>query len=174
MTNSESNDSIQLRGGLSISIQQMQTIQKCVNRLVDMVPAKYALVVDTSGQVVTSGGDKGIIDQAILGSLIAADLAASQEIAHLTGEFQEYQMILREGNKTNIIISEAGKHLILLALFSKETPIGWSRALIQKCSREIGAYTDVKIDDSVDVPPDVVDGNLPELFNDALDQIWKE
>ncbi len=174
MTNSESNDSIQLRGGLSISIQQMQTIQKCVNRLVDMVPAKYALVVDTSGQVVTSGGDKGIIDQAILCSLIAADLAASQEIAHLTGEFQEYQMILREGNKTNIIISEAGKHLILLALFSKETPIGWSRALIQKCSREIGAYTDVKIDDSVDVPPDVVDGNLPELFNDALDQIWKE
>jgi len=174
MINTESNNSIHLRGGLSISLQQMQTIQKCIERLVDMVPAKYVLVVDTSGQVVTSGGDKGIVDQAILGSLIAADMAASQEIARITGEFQEYQMILREGNKTNIIISEAGKHLVLLALFSKETPIGWSRALIQKCSREIGAYSDLKINSSVEISPDEVDGNLPELFNDALDQIWKE
>ncbi len=174
MNNTENNDNIRFRGGLTITLKQMQTIQKCIEHLVEMVPAKYTLVVDTSGQVVTSGGAKGMIDQAILGSLIAADLAASQEIARLTGEFQDFQMILREGNKTNIIIAEAGKNLILLALFSKDTPLGWSRALIQKCAREISFHSQPNQPVEKELTEGVIDGDLPELFNDALDQIWKE
>ncbi len=168
------NTKINLRGGLTLSVVQITRIQESLNRLLEFVPARFMLLVDTSGQLVTTAGDKGVIDPSILGSLIAADLAASQEIARLTGEFQDYQMILREGDRTNIIISEAGKNLALLVIFSRETPLGWARKLIQNSAKEIGSVAIQPVEfvhEEQIAPPE---GNLPELFTDALDQIWKD
>ena len=168
------NSKINLRGGLSITVVQIKQIQKSINRLMGIVPAQYILLVDTSGQLVSTAGDKSMIDSSILGSLIAADLAASQEIARLTGEFQEYQMILREGDRTNIIISEAGKQLAFLVLFSRETPIGWARKLIQNAAKEIGALVSQSVNATQEERISPIEGNLPSLFNDALDEIWKD
>jgi predicted regulator of Ras-like GTPase activity (Roadblock/LC7/MglB family) len=173
----ENSNLIKLRSGFSLSVHQINLIESDLRRLYEMIPAKYILLVDTSGQYVTSVGEKGGVDPAIMGSLIAADLAASQEIARLTEEYQDYQMVLREGKKTHIIITEAGKHLILLVLFNKETPLGWARKLIQKSSTTILEFTNIP------QPPNnqksspeesTTRGDLPELFNNALDQIWKE
>lgn len=165
---------INLRGGLSLSVIQITRIQESINRLLESIPARFMLLVDTSGQLVTTAGDKGVIDPSILGSLIAADLAASQEIARLTGEFQDYQMILREGDHTNIIISEAGKNLALLVLFSKEIPLGWARKLIQNTAKEIGTFAIQPLDSGREEQITTSEGNLPDLFTDALDQIWKD
>lgn len=168
------NVKVNLRGGLSLTVNQINQIHQYLSKLLESVPAKFALLVDTSGQLVTTTGDKGRIDPSILGSLIAADLAASQEIARLTGEFQDYQMILREGDKTHIIISEAGKCLAFLVIFSREVPIGWARRLIQNSARDIGALCERMDTNTLEQPEEVVTGNLPDLFTDALDQIWKD
>ena len=173
----ESSNLIKLRSGFSLSVNQINLIEGDLRRLHEMIPAKYILLVDTSGQYVTSVGEKGGVDPAIMGSLIAADLAASQEIARLTEEYQDYQMVLREGKKTHIIITEAGKHLILLVLFTKETPLGWARKLIQKSSVTIYEFTNIPQPSNNQVSSlegDNSGGDLPELFNNALDQIWKE
>lgn len=173
----ESSNLIRLRSGFSLSVNQISNIEGDLRHLFEMIPAKYILLVDTSGQFVTALGDKGMIDSAVMGSLIAADLAASQEIARLTEEYQDYQMVLREGKQTNIIITEAGKHLILLVLFTRDTPLGWARKLIQKSSTNISEITKVsQPEDSIFKSPEQnnPDGDLPELFTNALDQIWKE
>jgi predicted regulator of Ras-like GTPase activity (Roadblock/LC7/MglB family) len=173
----ESPNLIKLRSGFSLSVNQINLIEGDLRRLYVMIPAKYILLVDTSGQYVTSVGEKGGVDPAIMGSLIAADLAASQEIARLTEEYQDYQMVLREGKKTHIIITEAGKQLILLVLFTKETPLGWARKLIQKSSSTIFEYTNIPqptINQIKSSGDNNSGGDLPELFNNALDQIWKE
>jgi predicted regulator of Ras-like GTPase activity (Roadblock/LC7/MglB family) len=173
----EDSNLILLRSGFSLSVNQISLIEGDLRKLFEMIPAKYLLLVDTSGQFVTSMGEKGRIDSGVMGSLIAADLAASEEIARLTEEYQDYQMVLREGKKTHIIITEASKHLILLVLFTKETPLGWARKLIQKSSASIAEIT-AKLDQT-----DVINagfeqngsnGDLSNLFGDALDQIWKE
>ena len=168
---------IKLRSGFSLSVNQISLIEGDLHHLYEMIPAKYILLVDTSGQFVTSIGEKGGVDPAIMGALIAADLAASQEIARLTEEYQDYQMVLREGKKTHIIITEAGKQLILLVLFTKETPLGWARKLIQKSSTTIAEFTNLPqpITERISTPEDNNSGgDLPELFNNALDQIWKD
>jgi len=165
---------VNLRGGLSLTVNQINRIHQNLSKLIESVPARFALLVDTSGQLVTTVGDKGKIESSILGSLIAADLAASQEIARLTGEFQEYQMILREGDKTHIIISEAGKSLAFLVIFSREVPIGWARRLIQNTAHEIGLLCEKMETNTLEQPEEMVTGNLPDLFTDALDQIWKD
>ncbi len=173
----EGSDLIRLRSGFSLSVNQISAIEGDLRKLFEMIPAKYLLLVDTSGQFVTSMGEKGRIDSAVMGSLIAADLAASEEIARLTEEYQDYQMVLREGKKTHIIITEAGKHLILLVLFTKETPLGWARKLIQKSSAGIAEIT-IDVDslngDLQAFNQTETNGDLPNLFGDALDQIWKE
>jgi predicted regulator of Ras-like GTPase activity (Roadblock/LC7/MglB family) len=168
------NAKVNLRGGLTLTVGQINLIQKALQKLVETIPAKFALLVDTSGQLVTTAGEKGIIDASILGSLIAADLAASQEIGHLTGEFQEYQMILREGDKTHIIIAEGGKNLAFLVIFSRDVPLGWARRIIQNSAREIGILSRETPNLEPEVPEEIVKGDLPDLFNDALDQIWKD
>jgi hypothetical protein len=172
--NDQLNQSLRLRGGLTLSIAQMKSIQDSINKLLEMIPAKYIMLVDTSGQLVCTSGDRGLIDLTILGSLIAADLAASQEIATLTGEFQDYQLILREGDKSHICISEVASQLALLVSFPKSVPIGWARKLIQSTSKEIGSYLSTSESDMSEELKEVVKGELPDLYNDALDQIWKE
>jgi hypothetical protein len=162
----ENSNLIKLRSGFSLSVHQITLIEGELRHLYEMIPAKYILLVDTSGQYVTSVGEKGGVDPAIMGSLIAADLAASQEIARLTEEYQDYQMVLREGKK-----------LILLVLFTKETPLGWARKLIQKSSTTIFEYTNIPqpTNNQIRTSEDRNSGgDLPELFNNALDQIWKE
>lgn len=174
---SVSGNLIRLRSGFSLSVQQISRIETELRHLYEMIPAKYILLVDSSGQFVTSVGDKGMIDSGVMGSLIAADLAASQEIARLTEEYQDYQMVLREGKKTNIILAEAGQRLIVLVIFTKEAPLGWARKLIQKSSGIISAITQeapVVKNDMTSDKKDQTDGDLPDLFNNALDQIWKE
>ena len=118
------------RSGLVLTRGQLDTIGIILSKLIDTIPAKFILLVDNSGQIVQSHGDFGNADIAVLGSLISADLAASQEIARLSGDYQDFQMILREGEKTHIIISEAGKSLTFMVAFRRDIPLGWARKLI--------------------------------------------
>ena len=167
------NAPLNFRSGLSLYPGQLEAIQGVLTRLKDAIPARLILLVDTSGQLVTSIGDSQGIDLTALGSLVAGDLAASQEIARLTGEFQEFQMVLREGEHSHMILSEAGNHLVFLALFSKEVPLGWARKLIQKAAAILKAQS-IAPENPEENPfnPDIT-GDLTDLFDDALDDIWK-
>jgi hypothetical protein len=175
MTEQHSSDpSRQLRGGLTLSVEQVEQIQIHVDKLARAIPAKYMLVIETSGQLVCAYGERMIPDIAILGSLIAADLAASKEIASITGEYQNYQLIIREGEYTNLVISEIGKQMALMAAFTRDVPIGWARKLIQNASTEIDDLIKTPRVNIDQADNEVEEGDLPDLYNEALSQIWKE
>jgi hypothetical protein len=174
MDDQDEHDLLKFRSGLSIQPSQMAAIEKELASLLEAVPAKMILLVDTSGQLVSAVGDVREIDTTGLGSLIAGDLAASQMIARMTGEFQEFQMILREGERSHMVISEAGHHLTFLVQFSREVPIGWARKLIQRqatilknLAEEPGPANDEP------AAAFIGSGDLPDMFSDALDDIWK-
>jgi hypothetical protein len=152
----------------------LNQIQAVITRVTQMVPARYSLVVDTSGQVVCSSGENPLPDFSILGSLIAADLAASQEIARLTGDYQDYQMVLREGSRTHIAICEAGNHLAVLVAFPSTSAIGWARKIIHAAIRELGQIAATGTVISASDIQEVGSDELPDLYKDALDQIWKD
>lgn len=164
---------LNFRGGFSIHPEEMECIEDQLNHLLDAIPAKMILLVDTSGQMVASVGDNHALDTTALGSLIAGDLAASQEIARMTGEFQAFQMILREGDKSHIIISDAGHHLTFMVQFSKDVPLGWARKLIQKTACTLGNIELHASDPIQEVQNELNHDGLSDLFSDALDDIWK-
>jgi predicted regulator of Ras-like GTPase activity (Roadblock/LC7/MglB family) len=174
MTDQEDHAFIKLRSGLSILAPQMAAIEKELAGLLEAVPAKMILLVDTSGQLVSAAGDVREIDTTGLGSLIAGDLAASQMIARMTGEFQEFQMILREGERSHMIISEAGHHLTFLVQFSKDVPLGWARKLIQRQATILKDLADQPGQETEESAVEFMSGgDLPDMFSGALDDIWK-
>jgi predicted regulator of Ras-like GTPase activity (Roadblock/LC7/MglB family) len=162
------------RSGFSLSAERIAEIQRRLSDLLAAIPGRLVILVDITGQLVTSAGETQNVDADALGSLIAGDLAASQEIARMTGEFQDFQMVLREGQRSHIIISEAGDYLIFLVQFSKQVPLGWARKIIQNAAVEIG---DILVKPSPEPQPPLADQfeqeGLTDLFSDALDDLWK-
>ncbi len=167
-----------LRCGYSLSISQQQAIQQVIADLVQRLPAHFALLVDVSGQVIAfhsaSKQVASTVDQVALGALVAGDLAASQEIARLAGEYQECQMVLREGQKAHLIISEAGSRLAFLVRVSKEVPLGWARMLIREASQRFALSSQAADNDESIRLDKATAENFVDSLGQALDSIWAE
>lgn len=168
-----------LRSGLAILPAQQAVIEQEVTELAQKLPARLLLLTDVTGQVVLARGEQSQIDLVALGSLVAGDLAASQEIARLTGEYQDYQMILREGQTGHTFISEAGLYLALLIQLSNEVPLGWARMLIKETAHRLAEIAARSLAEAEQLQAEQSDPvlsqeELPDLFNNALDELWSE
>jgi predicted regulator of Ras-like GTPase activity (Roadblock/LC7/MglB family) len=126
-----------LRIGITIYPSQKKEIKRVLSDLEERCPTQLILLADVSGLLISIRGNRGESDPTALASLIAGDLAASQEIARMTNQYQSCQLILREGQKTNSFIAEVGPYLALFVQVDAETPLGWARMLILEASHEI-------------------------------------
>jgi predicted regulator of Ras-like GTPase activity (Roadblock/LC7/MglB family) len=165
-----------LRTGLILYPTQQDAIESLLDEMFQQIPAHFILLIDVTGQVISTRGGQNQMDLVGLGSLVAGDLAASQEIARLTGQYQEYQMVLREGQSTHTFICGAGLHLAITVQISTETPLGWARMLIRKAALKL---TDIAANPPVTKTRPLnsalileSDENLSDLFDDALDDLW--
>jgi len=162
----------ELRSGRTIFPSHDKAIEEIISTLSLKIPARFILLTAITGQVITATGDRGQVDLVALGSLIAGDLAASQEIARITGEYDDYQTILREGENTHAFISEVGQNLILFVQIPNDVPLGWARLLIQEAAR--------KLEEVLNTQPEALEAldlgseqeKLPDLFSSALDELW--
>jgi predicted regulator of Ras-like GTPase activity (Roadblock/LC7/MglB family) len=128
---------LNLRIGITIYPSQKKAIKQVLGELEERCPTQLILLADVSGLLISIRGNRGESDPIALASLIAGDLAASQEIARMTNQYQSCQLILREGQKTNSFIAEVGPYLALFIQVDAETPLGWARLLILEASRQI-------------------------------------
>lgn len=158
--------------GTEVSDEQILTIDVILNELLKDSPALFVLLIDQSGSVIHTAGDTRHADLAILGTLIAGDLTASQEIARLTGQYQTFQHIIREGDLTNSLLSEAGDHFILYLQTNKSVPLGWVRMRVLEACQKL---KDIKLNPPNHMKPLEVNekpSNLSDLAGDALDSLW--
>lgn len=170
-----------LRTGLVLKPTQHQEIERLLTKLHGQILAYFILLTDITGQIVTSRGSQEDMDMVALGSLVAGDLAASHEIARLTHQYQADQLIVREGTTVNTFTCEVGFHLALLVQASPDTPLGWARMLIRRIAKELAEITTQPIDEPTNSLADdhgesalPQDEDWPDLFNDALDNLWLE
>ncbi len=168
---------LKLRGGSTLYPAQIQAIEKLMNDLVEKLPATFAFLAEGSGQAISFVGKRSSdgreIDTTALGALVAGDMAASQEIARLTGEYQAYQLVLRQGETASTFISEVGKSMALLVQVSRDVPIGWARIRIIETARQIAeAATAVSVAEEPKL--EIAEDNLQELLNSSLDSMWSE
>lgn len=161
-------------GGISIHPEQMSRIHDLLADLNRRTPAKFSLIADAAGQSIACEGEIGGVNIVTLAALVASDLAASQEIARLTGELDNYQLVLREGKRTHTLISEAGPHFLIFAQIQSDVSLGWARTLIREAARKLLEIVATPIEDKSKANLDLRPKSVFDHFSRALDDLWKK
>ncbi|MFQ6032892.1 MAG: roadblock/LC7 domain-containing protein, partial [Candidatus Zixiibacteriota bacterium] len=71
---------------LVIYEEEIEKIEKSLNRLIKNSQAKCALLVDKDGHLITRRGFTHSLDTTALAALLAGSFASTKEIARLVGE----------------------------------------------------------------------------------------
>jgi predicted regulator of Ras-like GTPase activity (Roadblock/LC7/MglB family) len=174
MIEHEMKKSLDLPSKVTIYPSQDRAIDKVLTELMSACPAQYALLAESSGQLITLCGERETGDPVSLASLIAGDMAASQEIARITGQYQHYQFVLREGIASNTFISEAGEHLLLFVQVAKNVPLGWARLIISEAGRKLADIMVSEPEEAHSFKFEVASDELDRWANDALNSLWEK
>ncbi len=164
--------------GVIIYTSQVQAIDKVLDKAYETCPAQFILLTDVSGQLISLLGKREKLDPVALSSLIAGDMAASQEVAKIIGQYQHCQLIVREGLGSNIFVAEAGESLILFVLVEKDVPLGWVRLIINETSNKLAEIMTTHDQEEEEVQTIKKQENEPEdltnWLDNALNSLWTE
>ncbi len=172
---------MRLRSGIIINTVEKTELDTELKALLEKAPAKFILLTDVSGQVITACGSQNQFDLISLGSILAGGLSASQEVARMLGDDQEYQIILHEGSKANTFMSNAGPDFALLVQLDTSVPLGWARVLILETAKKVGGLhmSHADDDDQADTKEDQQKlsdfknaNDLTDKIGDSLDSLW--
>ena len=125
--------------GRSIKVEYFKTIHQILYKLQKDARAKSVLLVDRSGQLITSVGRTEYLDITSFASLSAADFAATKELATLIGE-KEFSDFYRKGKQENIYFSLVDSRVILVVLFDKRSILGLVRVRVIQAVKEISRF----------------------------------
>src|SRR5579859_1558885 len=118
---------------LTISTKEMQNIEELLTRLLNDTSADVVLLLDKSGQVVTTRGNIDTRNLVELGALLAGAFSSSKEIAKLLKE-TEFKNIYQQGARANIYTSLIGDAWLLSIIFDKLTHIGLVKVLAKRAT----------------------------------------
>jgi predicted regulator of Ras-like GTPase activity (Roadblock/LC7/MglB family) len=166
----EQNQTQLMQKRVFVTPAQQSAIEKISVHLKTQTPARFILVADRNGHIVVFSGE-GLPDagMAELAALLAGDLAASQEIARLTGVFQQKQLILREGEKQNTFLCEAGSDLVLFLQTDADVPLGWARLLALEAG---GKLADMELRPDKETDIGLSGDGFNENLNEAIEGLW--
>lgn len=153
--------------------EQLVAINQLLDTLMEKLSARLVFLTQVSGQMLAfRGAEHTKLDVDALGALIAGDLAASREIARVTGTYEECQLILRQGQHHHSLIAEVGDTCALFVLVSQQTPLGWVRMITLDTAQRLA---DLVQPSAAPLPEwSVETDTLTNLVSDSLDSIWTE
>ncbi len=97
------------------------------------LPAELVLLIDRSGQQIALEGAVRDIDMTALASLAAANIAATDGLAHLVGE-PEFSVLYHQGKRRSLHISDVAKKFSLVVVFDDSVPLGMVRLRVKRAT----------------------------------------
>jgi predicted regulator of Ras-like GTPase activity (Roadblock/LC7/MglB family) len=88
--------------------------------------ARCALLVDRTGQLVATVGERPNFDQTAFSTLAAADFSANDQLAKLIGE-NDFSSLFHQGEKESMYLADVARRVILVVLFDNRTTLGLVR-----------------------------------------------
>jgi predicted regulator of Ras-like GTPase activity (Roadblock/LC7/MglB family) len=101
-------------------------IAQVLQRFLFESSARCALVVDRSGQLITTAGDRPTFDVTAFATLTAADFSANDQLARLIGE-RDFNTLFHQGERESMLLADVGRRVILVVLFDNRTTLGMVR-----------------------------------------------
>jgi predicted regulator of Ras-like GTPase activity (Roadblock/LC7/MglB family) len=88
--------------------------------------ARCALLVDRTGQLVTTVGESPNFDPTAFATLTAADFSANDQLARLIGE-RDFNTLFHQGERESMYLADVARRVILVILFDNRTTLGLVR-----------------------------------------------
>lgn len=162
------------RGAASWSFgpSDSQRIEEILGKLLYESNARCALLVDRTGQLVTTVGEQPDFDSAAFASLTAADFSANDQLAALIGE-EEFSSLFHQGQKESMYLADVGKRLILVVLFNRQTTLGLVRIKIKEAVLDLNRAFEEVFGRTDEGSPAVERGFVDEA-EDEIDRLFRE
>ena len=110
----------------SFTEDDFSAITQSLQRFLNDSNARCALLVDRSGQLVATVGDRPDFDPTAFATLTAADFSANDQLAKLIGE-NDFQALFHQGEKESIYVADIARRLLLVVIFDSRTTVGLVR-----------------------------------------------
>jgi predicted regulator of Ras-like GTPase activity (Roadblock/LC7/MglB family) len=128
-----------------LSDQDIVRIERSLDTMLSSSGAHCALLIDRSGQLISSSGDPSTLDVIALSALTAANFGATSEIARLLGE-DEFALLFHKGKNENVHFSKIGPEFIMVTLFDDRTTLGLVRLRTEKVVHELrGIFLEIMV-----------------------------
>ena len=109
----------------SFTQDDFTAITESLRRFLGETKSLCALLVDRSGQLVTTVGDAPGLDATAFATLTAADYSANDQLAKLVGE-TDFSSLFHQGEKS-IYVADIARRLLLVTIFDSRTTVGLVR-----------------------------------------------
>ena len=114
----------------SFTEDDYRTITRLLQKFLFESNARCALLVDRSGQLVATVGEKPRFDATAFATLTAADFSANDQLAKLIGE-KDFSSLFHQGDKESMYLADIARRVILVVLFDTRTTLGLVRLKIK-------------------------------------------
>src|SRR5919202_32451 len=105
-------------------------ITQALERVLQESSARCALLVDRTGQLVATVGEKPTFDPTAFATLTAADFSANDQLAKLIGE-TEFSSLFHQGERESMYLADIARRVILVVLFDSRTTLGLVRLKVK-------------------------------------------
>jgi predicted regulator of Ras-like GTPase activity (Roadblock/LC7/MglB family) len=111
-------------------------ITQSLERFLQESSARCALLVDRTGQLVATVGEKPTFDPTAFATLTAADFSANDQLAKLIGE-KEFSSLFHQGERESMYLADVAHRVILVVLFDNRTTLGLVRLKVKATVEEL-------------------------------------
>ncbi len=111
-------------------------ITKSLDRFLIDCNARCALLVDRTGQLVATVGERPSFDPTAFATLTAADFSANDQLAKLIGE-KDFNSLFHQGEKESMYLADIARRVILVVLFDNRTTLGMVRLKLRHTVGEL-------------------------------------
>src|SRR5213596_2640055 len=120
----------------SFTQDDFTAITESLKRFLGETKSLCALLVDRSGQLVTTVGDAPGLDTTAFATLTAADYSANDQLAKLVGE-NDFNSLFHQGAKESMYLADVARRVILVVLFDNRTTLGLVRLKMKQTVDEL-------------------------------------
>jgi predicted regulator of Ras-like GTPase activity (Roadblock/LC7/MglB family) len=106
-------------------------INTTIQELLKNSNSKSIMLLDKTGQMISSVGEEPRFDLHSFASLCAADFEANAQLAELIGE-RDFSTLYHQGSNESMYLARVEQNIILVILFDKKTTLGLVRLRTKK------------------------------------------
>ncbi|MCP4229190.1 MAG: roadblock/LC7 domain-containing protein [bacterium] len=148
-------------------------INDILTNLVHETNSKFALLVDRSGQLISSQGDTNQMDSISFASLSAGNFAATSELAKILGQ-DEFSVLFHQGTDESIHLSVVASRIIMVVVFDNKTTLGLVRLRVSKAVEELAAIFSKIFEKVRDATTDELDSGFTTVAESEIDNLFKD